>query len=157
MQQPVQRVGSTKSVLQRYWREGLLILVPALSLIGLFSSESIPQDLTYHNFADQRVVAGIPNFANVASNIPFLAVGALGLGLCLRRNGSSASWTAFFVGIGLVCLGSAYYHLFPQNATLVWDRLPITLAFMGLFVALLSEHNCLALHVGFDGPKRFFA
>ena len=24
-------------------------------------------------------------------------------------------------------------------------------------VALLSEHNCLALHVGFDGPKRFFA
>jgi hypothetical protein len=140
LQQPVQRVGSTKSVLKRYWREGLLILVPALSLIGFFSSESIPQDPTYHNFADQRVVAGIPNFANVASNIPFLAVGALGLVLCLRRRGSSAPWTAFFVGIALVCFGSGYYHLLPQNATLVWDRLPITLAFMGLFVALLSEH-----------------
>ena len=127
-------------MLQRYWREGLLILVPALSFIGFFSSESMPQDLTYHNFADQRVFAGIPNFANVASNILFLAIGALGFVLCLRKNRGSAPWTTFFVGIALVCFGSGYYHLLPQNATLVWDRLPITLAFMGLFVALLSEH-----------------
>ena len=134
-------VRSIKSIQQRYWREGSLILVLALSFIGLFSLESIPQDLTYHNFADQRVVAGVPNFANVASNILFLAVGALGFVLCLRKkNESSASWTTFFVGTGLVCFGSGYYHLFPQNATLVWDRLPMTLVFMGLFVALLSEH-----------------
>jgi len=124
-----------------HWREALLILVLALSVIGFFSLDSIPQDLTYHDFADQRGLAGIPNFANVVSNIPFLAIGALGFALCLqKKNGNSASWTAFFVGVGLVCPGSGYYHLFPQNATLVWDRLPMALAFMGLFVAVLSEH-----------------
>ncbi len=39
----------------------------------------------------------------------------------------------------LVSIGSAYYHLNPDNQSLVWDRLPITMAFMGLFAALLCE------------------
>jgi hypothetical protein len=129
-------------MLRQYWREGLLVFVVTLSFIGFLSSESMPQDPAYHNFADQRGVAGIPNLANVVSNIPFLAVGIIGLALCLRqrKTGASASWTTFFVGIALVSFGSGYYHLTPDNATLVWDRLPMTVAFMGLFVALLSEH-----------------
>ncbi len=127
--------------MRQYWREGLLFLVVALSLIGYMSRESMPQDLAYHNFADKRVVVGIPNLANVLSNVPFLVVGAIGLALCLRRRtaGTSISWTTFFLGTALVCFGSGYYHLTPNSATLVWDRLPMTVAFMGLFVALLSE------------------
>lgn len=39
----------------------------------------------------------------------------------------------------MVCFGSAYYHWNPNNDTLVWDRLPMTIGFMGLFIGLLSE------------------
>jgi hypothetical protein len=41
--------------------------------------------------------------------------------------------------VALTSLGSAWYHLDPSNATLVWDRLPMTLGFMGLFAALVCE------------------
>ena len=40
----------------------------------------------------------------------------------------------------MVCFGSAYYHWNPNNHTLVWDRLPMTIGFMGLFIGLLSEY-----------------
>jgi hypothetical protein len=33
-----------------------------------------------------------------------------------------------------------WYHLRPTNDTLLWDRLPMTIAFMGLFSAILTEH-----------------
>jgi hypothetical protein len=39
-----------------------------------------------------------------------------------------------------VFVGSGYYHYQPNDDSLVWDRLPMTLAFMGLFAALMSEH-----------------
>jgi len=34
---------------------------------------------------------------------------------------------------------SGYYHLNPNNHTLVWDRLPMTIAFMSLFSIIISE------------------
>ncbi len=40
----------------------------------------------------------------------------------------------------MVSVGSAYYHWNPTNASLVWDRLPMTIGFMGLFVTLLGEY-----------------
>ena len=49
------------------------------------------------------------------------------------------AWMVAFAGIALVAVGSAYYHWAPSNATLVWDRLPITVAFMGLTSAVLAE------------------
>ena len=53
----------------------------AISLAGLLLLPSIKQDQNYHQFADQRTILDIPNFWNVVSNLPFLAVGATGLGL----------------------------------------------------------------------------
>jgi hypothetical protein len=44
-----------------------------------------------------------------------------------------------FVGIILVGPGSAFYHLHPGNGTLVWDRLPMTIVFMSLLAATISE------------------
>jgi hypothetical protein len=38
------------------------------------------------------------------------------------------SWTLFFAGVTAVGVGSTYYHLNPDNATLVWDRLPVSLS-----------------------------
>jgi hypothetical protein len=44
-----------------------------------------------------------------------------------------------FVGVLATTFGSAWYHLDPCNATLVWDRLPMTVAFMGLACGLVTE------------------
>ena len=123
----------------RTWALALAVLVP---LAVLMAMAPIPQDPAYHILADARTYCGVPNFLNVASNIPFLLVGVIGLIFCLRNPGRGAmrSWSVFFLGVALVFAGSAYYHSAPDNSTLVWDRLPMTLAFMGLFAGLLGEH-----------------
>src|SRR5436190_1533809 len=92
----------------------------------------IQQDQLYHAFADQRTLLGIPHFWNVVSNLPFAVVGVMGL-LKFR---DVASRTLFF-GVLLVTFGSAYYHLAPDDARLVWDRLPMTVAFMALLAIAL--------------------
>jgi Na+/melibiose symporter-like transporter len=43
------------------------------------------------------------------------------------------------VSVILVGVGSAYYHQSPSNQTLLWDRLPMTVAFMALMSLLLEE------------------
>jgi hypothetical protein len=45
----------------------------------------------------------------------------------------------FFAGIALTGVGSAYYHSDPNNERLVWDRLPLAVAFMALFTSVLAE------------------
>lgn len=48
----------------------------------------------------------------------------------------------FFLGIFLTGIGSAYYHLNPTNNTLLWDRLPMTIAFMSFFSIIIGEFVC---------------
>jgi len=126
----------------RYWREGVLLLVLLAALALILAAGPIFQDLRLHAYADDRPALGVPHFFNVVSNAAFLLVGLAGLlaGAARKISGASRSWFVVFLGIALVCFGSAYYHWAPNNATLVWDRLPMTLAFMGLFVAVVSEH-----------------
>lgn len=50
-----------------------------------------------------------------------------------------ACWLTFFGDALLVALGSGFYHFSPANASLVWDRLPMTFAFTSLFAAVLGE------------------
>jgi hypothetical protein len=102
------------------------------SAFFLFSSP-IVQDENYHFFADARTIWGIPNFWNVASNLPFALVGMLGLWK-LRRTVDRV----LFSGVLLTFFGSAYYHLAPSDARLVWDRLPMTLVFMALLTCVVS-------------------
>lgn len=122
-------------------RTAILIATVVGTIILIALLDPIPQDLNYHRFIDTRSFFNIPNFLNVFSNLPYLLIGALGFRLFLGENISrpSAAWGIFFLGVFLVGLGSSYYHLNPNNSTLVWDRLPMTIGFMGLFVALLSE------------------
>jgi hypothetical protein len=44
-----------------------------------------------------------------------------------------------FAGVGLTGIGSAYYHWAPDNATLFWDRLPMTIAFMAILSSVIAE------------------
>jgi len=123
------------------WRLSLLVSILLLSLAYALALDPIAQDQAYHQFADQRPRIGVPNFWNVASNLPFLCVGGAGLALSRRRRliGGSTAWAVFFGGVALVSVGSSYYHWSPSDATLVWDRLPMTIGFMAMFVALLAE------------------
>lgn len=118
----------------------LLVLGPLLWLM-IGHGAPILQDRGYHVFADGRSCLGIANFGNVASNLLFLLAGIVGaLHAWHSRSGAWRSWLVFFSGVALVFFGSAYYHGAPDDDTLVWDRLPMTIAFMGLFAALVSEH-----------------
>jgi len=110
---------------------GLLL---ACAIAALIFFGPMRQDETYHAFADQRTLAGIPNFWNVISNLPFALIGAIGWSRA--RSGAAR---ILFVGVFLTAFGSAYYHWAPDNARLLWDRLPMTVVFMTLFTMVLAE------------------
>ena len=131
------------------WKEWLLIGISLLCGIGtVIFVEPIPQWLEYHQFADDRTMLGIPNALNVLSNLPFLIFGLWGAGIlvtAMARHGYEARlflYFVFFAGFALVAVGSGYYHLWPSNETLVWDRLPMTIAFMALLSAAIAELIC---------------
>ncbi|AQK98067.1 hypothetical protein Zm00014a_006964 [Zea mays] len=119
----------------------------AIFVVLMLVTPAIPQDEAYHDFADQRTLfLGIPNTLNVISNIPFFFVGVTGLILChfnnyfrLSSQGELWSWTLFFAGVTAVGFGSSYYHLNPNDATLVWDRLPMTIAFTSVMAIFIIE------------------
>lgn len=106
-----------------------------------------PQPLSYHDFADRRSWLGISNFGDVSSNLLFAVAGVWGLVFLGSGTGVNSfldererwPYVAVFLGLLLTALGSAYYHLAPDNARLVWDRLPMTIAFMGLVAAMIAE------------------
>ncbi len=113
-----------------------------------------PQDLSYHHFADRRTLLGIPNMLDVMSNLPFLLVGILGLylvlslrlraptvpdGSCFLDESERWPFVILFLGVFLTGLGSAYYHWEPNNDRLVWDRLPLAVAFMAFFASTIGE------------------
>jgi Ceramidase len=110
---------------------GLMVI----SLGGLLLLPPIPQDQAYHQFADQRTIFGVPNFWNVVSNLPFLAVGAAGL----RRFRHNPATFVFFLGVFLTGIGSSYYHWDPNDGALFWDRLPMTLSFAAILALVVEE------------------
>lgn len=115
--------------------------VSAAAIVAAFWLDRIPQDPGYHEFADGNTLFGIPSFWNVATNLPFLFAGLIGLAWRsrLRVQAQQAQYMTFCVGISLVSIGSAYYHWAPSTPTLVWDRLPMTVAFMALFSAVVQD------------------
>jgi hypothetical protein len=113
----------------------ILAGLTAVSLLGLLLLPAIPQDQAYHLFADQRTLFGIPNFWNVVSNVPFVAVGSVGLARCSK----DPATIILFLGFFLTGIGSSYYHWDPSDATLFWDRLPMTLSFAAIFALVVKE------------------
>lgn|ERR1700722_3756974 len=133
------------------WRVLVLWLAVAAVTIGVFLIPPIPQSESYHQFVDTRSFGGVHNAFDVASNAFFLIVGLLGVRFVLAEPATVDSgprfleaqerwpYLIFFVGVALTAFGSAYYHLHPDDARLVWDRLPMTLGFMSLLAATLNE------------------
>ena len=133
--------------LPRAGRIGIVWVVAAAFVLCAVLMPPLVQPLAYHAFADARSLLGIPNLWNVATNLPFLLVGAAGLRFVsftrmhpgFHEPRERTAYAVLFAGVALTCVGSAYYHLAPDNARLVWDRLPMTVGFMALVAATLSE------------------
>ncbi len=119
----------------------LTVLLAAAALVH----GPIAQPAGYHDFADQHVVFGIPHFADVISNLGFALTALWGwMRLVPARSHSDirsgwAGYRLFLIGLFLTALGSSWYHLAPDNASLVWDRLPIALACGGLLAGVLGD------------------
>lgn len=133
-------------------RQYLIISISLLSLLAMFFVSPIAQDIEYHQFADQNSYYSIPHFWNVISNLPFLLVGVIGITQLLKIKTFSgvivelkATYVTFFIGVFLTGIGSAYYHWLPNNSTLLWDRLPMTISFMAFFVIIVGENISVSL------------
>jgi hypothetical protein len=116
----------------------------AAFVIVMLAVPRIAQDPRYHEFADQRTLAGgIPNTLDVLSNGAFLAVSIAGMAaLRLRERGTVTGVAAlyvFFAGTFATFLGSTYYHLHPDDARLVYDRLGMTICFAAIVALLVEE------------------
>src|SRR5579864_29925 len=127
-----------------------LAAITGALVLALAFVPPIQQWASYHHFADHREYLGIPNFANVISNLPFLRIGLIGLFFASRKQNfltSAERWPylIFFLGVVLTCFGSAYYHWNPNDKSLLWDRLPITVAFMAFLDAIIGERMGLRL------------
>jgi hypothetical protein len=126
-------------------RAVLLGVIAVAGIAGVALSGPIRQDPAYHAFSDQRELFGIPHFWNVVSNLPFAIAGVYGLLVIARRPRgmiaeNSLAYVLFFAGAIVIAAGSGFYHLNPNDQTLVWDRLPMTISLMAFFDAVLGEH-----------------
>ncbi len=128
-------------------RVAFLVGLVLFCLFALLFVEPIHQDLKYHLFADTRTSLGIPNFNDVMSNSGFALFGLLGFTTLLGRKrelifrdpNDAKPYVVFFLGVALVSLGSGYYHWEPSNERLLWDRLPMSIAFMAFTSAVIAD------------------
>ncbi len=139
-------------------RTGLIVAFTLLTVAAALLLPAVPQPPDYHQFADQRGALGIDNFLDVASNLAFLIAGVAGLVIVLSGRarfefpGERWPYAVFFLGILLTSAGSAYYHLEPNNETLFWDRLPMTIAFMGLVAGQVVDRISVRTGLMLLGP-----
>ena len=139
-------------------RTGLYLLL-ALAIAVVIAGLLVPrqaQPLSYHQFADVRSWLRIPNFLDVASNMVFAAAGIAGLLYLGGKSGGAPfldpreKWFYVFIFLGLLltAFGSSYYHLAPDNARLLWDRLPMTVVFTSLVAAVIAERIGVPVGLG---------
>ena len=120
-----------------------IVVVGTIAILAVHGR--IAQPAHYHEFADRSVISGIHHAADVLSNTGFAVVAIWGwLTLYPKRcdDRLCAGWPGyrlFLVGLFLTAFGSAFYHLAPDNARLVWDRLPIALVCAGLLVGVRGD------------------
>lgn len=109
----------------------------------------IAQPQWYHDFADRRAWLGVPNFLDVASNAPFLILGAEGWARLSAGVFADPRerwpYAVFFAGLVLTGVASGWYHLEPNDARLAGDRLAMSVVFAGFTAAVLTERLGLRL------------
>lgn len=131
----------------------VVIVLAALALLG----PAVAQPAGYHHFADPATRWGVPFAMDVLSNLPFAFVGLMGLRVLASvaprlRNMERAMAALFFTGLVLTAGASSWYHLDPDDAGLVIDRIGMAIAFAGLLglgaAGCVSERAGAALGLG---------
>ncbi|HRL01162.1 MAG TPA: hypothetical protein PK856_01930 [Vitreoscilla sp.] len=103
--------------------------------LALLATGHINQLAHYHDFADQTHWLMLPNGKDVWSNMGLILIG---LWACYGLKRAHIPFTgrisAYVLASAIVLtgLGSSYYHLQPNDFSLIWDRLPISLICAGL-------------------------
>lgn len=100
----------------------------------------------------------IPHFGDVVSNIIILLGGLIGtFSIQFARDTSTQEvdsirqWQLdiclplFFYSTVLISMGSTYYHWKPVDQSLVWDRMPMTVAFISIFCFMLEEYTSFGI------------
>ncbi len=130
-------------------KQSLLLGICLIAVIATLLAPRIPQDPAYHLFADQNSFLSIPNALNVLTNLIFAWIGIEGL-YRLQRAGElqildrfRIAYQTFFISLVLISAGSMYYHWSPDNLSLAWDRVAMTVSFMSFFAILLAERVSL--------------
>lgn len=103
----------------------------------------LSQPASYHHFADERSIGMLHNASDVLSNLVILIAGLAVLGWVIRHASHQPSqfpgMLVAAVGLILTAFGSAWYHAAPSDATLVWDRFPMTIVFAGILAMLWTS------------------
>jgi hypothetical protein len=145
------RQPATLLIMTSLARHRILMVICVVAIIATLLLPRIAQDPLYHQFADQGGLLSIPNAFNVLSNLLFGWVGAAGLYRLIGEKslhieaGIYPAYFCFFAALILIATGSAYYHWSPDNQSLSWDRLPMTIAFMSFFTILIAERISVSL------------
>lgn len=120
-----------------YFSSLFLLIVVALS----YGPISQPQD--YHDFADDRELLGIPNGLDVMSNLAIVFPGLVGLAFVHERrtnprvsDDETSIHITLFSGMILTFAGSVWFHLDPNDSTMLWDRLGMSII-IGSCISLL--------------------
>lgn len=124
-------------------RLAAILIITAVACIALFLTGAFRvDDPDYARFAGSRD-------ANVYSNAGFAIVGAIGIAYVMKHRrqigDDDAAALTTFIGVLLTAFGSAWFHLEPlangvtNKQTLLWDRLPMTIAFAGLIALVLRD------------------
>src|SRR5258705_12707851 len=96
------------SVRGRTARLVVIVLATFVAVLAAFSLPRMPQPAAYHGLADRRAWLGIPNAADVLSNLPFVVIGVLGLAFLRREDRMAAvfrdrreraAWRVFFAAV----------------------------------------------------------
>lgn len=122
-----------------------LLLVSILALWFLYPLKDNPH---YHEFAEQRIICGVPHVGDVLSNLAFIIVGIVLFYRAKRLDFKLYEFQDFmyyFFALSCVLLGfgSAYYHWNPNNANLAWDRGTMVVGFSVIFMDSLWRYRIL--------------
>ncbi|MFQ5581552.1 MAG: ceramidase domain-containing protein [Mariprofundaceae bacterium] len=143
-----------------YARAGLIVVLAIVSLAAALSLPPVPENPAYHQFVDAREILGVPNMWNVLSSLAFVLIGAAGLIFLASAKGAAGFadarerllYAVFYLSVLMIGAGSAYYHLSPSHATLTWDRLPMSAAFMSFLAITIAERISVRLGTWLCGP-----
>lgn len=129
--------------------KALWAAVLGLLLLALWGP-TVLQPAHHHQFADARSWGRLPCAMDVLSNVPFALWGVLGLACLVAVHRTSIATSrqeaahrglaaVFFGGLMLTAFASSWYHLRPDDAGLLIDRLGMVVAFAGLIGLAVAE------------------